>query len=57
MLQDKNILVRWNSEKPIKTIGHKMPDGWWYIFLPDDQSWHYIQEDDVTEIENEKKVI
>lgn len=34
-MEDKNILLKWYPLKDkIKTIGHQMPDGWWYVRLP-----------------------
>lgn len=50
-MKDKRIEVRWDSEHRIKTKGHRMPDGWWYIYLPFDKDWHFVRNEDVTEID------
>ena len=51
-MKDKKILVKWNTDEPVEMIGHQMPDGWWYIYLPFDHAWHYVQEEDVSEVKD-----
>lgn len=43
---DKNIIVTWGLRK-FKTKGHQMPDGWWYIYAPFDDDWHFVPSTDV----------
>ena len=47
-MEDKNILLKWFPYKEkIETIGHQMPDGWWYVRLPFDMQWHFVPDCDV----------
>lgn len=47
-MEDKNILLTWNPLKEkIETKGHQMPDGWWYVYLPLDEEWHFVPYSDV----------
>lgn len=50
MLEDKKIKVQWMPEYSVETIGHQMPDGWWYIYLPFDKDWHFVRNEDVSVI-------
>lgn len=48
-MEDKKILLRWYPFKNmIETKGHQMPDGWWYVYLPFDEEWHFVPNYDVT---------
>lgn len=48
-MEDKKILLKWYPLKNIiETIGHQMPDGWWYVFLPFDKEWHFVPSSSVT---------
>lgn len=47
-MEDKDVLLTWNPLKgKIRTKGHQMPDGWWYVYLPLDGDWHFVPESDV----------
>ena len=47
-MQNKDILLTWPPfEKKIKTIGHQLPDGWWYVYTPFDNDWHHVPASDV----------
>lgn len=47
-MEDKQILIRWKPLKDrIKTKGHQMPDGWWYVYTPFDKDWHFVPDNDV----------
>lgn len=48
IMEDKKILLKWYPLKEkIETIGHQMPDGWWYVRLPFDMQWHFVPDCDV----------
>ena len=48
IMEDRNILLKWFPYKEkIETIGHQMPDGWWYVRLPFDMAWHFVPDSDV----------
>ena len=48
IMEDKDILVkRYPFKEKIKTIGHQMPDGWWYVYTPFDKEWHFVSNNDV----------
>lgn len=47
-MEDKQILIRWKPLKDrIKTKGHQMSDGWWYVYTPFDKDWHFVSDSDV----------
>jgi len=46
-MDDKKIIVQFGILKDIETIGHQKPDGWWYIYLPQDNDWHHVPNTDV----------
>lgn len=45
---DIGITINWLPLGKIKTIGHQMPDGWWYVYTPFDNDWHFVPNSDVT---------
>lgn len=50
-MTDKRISVNWYPlKKAVETVGHMMPDGWWYIYLPFDHHWHFVEAANVTEL-------
>lgn len=53
-MEDIKIKVNWKPLGKIKTIGHELPDGWWYIYLPFDNDWHHVPASDV-EIEQKTR--
>lgn len=47
-MEDKKILLKlYPLKNKIETIGHQMPDGWWYVCLPFDMQWHFVPDCDV----------
>lgn len=47
-MEDKKIWLTWpNIKNKIETVGHQMPDGWWYVYLPFDKQYHFAPDSDV----------
>lgn len=54
-ITDEKILLRWPPLKSgIETIGHRMPDGWWYVYLPFDKDWHFVPDKNVNMVDSER---
>ncbi len=49
-MNDMRITLVWNPLGKFETIGHQLPNGWWYVFTPFDNEWHHVMASDVSNI-------
>ena len=49
-MNDMRITLVWNPLGKFETIGHQLPNGWWYVFTPFDNEWHHAMVSDVSNI-------
>lgn len=53
-MEDERVLSEWQPLRDkVETIGHQMPDGWWYVYLPFDSQWHFAPNANVQRLGND----